>query len=101
MVMSLIAQIDVNLITIQSYKHVHLKKFKSMNAFSVIFVKPQYVMSPYVNTINQDRRQEFPEGGYRDSQSELRTSRNEVLLRRGSGGFGAKSCNLAISRHFN
>ena len=67
MVMSLIAQIDLNLITIQSYKHVHVKKFKSMNAFSVIFVKPQYVMSPYLNTINQDRRQEFPKWDYRNS----------------------------------
>jgi hypothetical protein len=31
----------------------------------------------------QARRQEFPEGGYKDSQRESHTSRSEVLLRSG------------------
>ena len=101
MVMSLIAQIDVNLITIQSHKHGHVKKFKSMNAFSVIFVKPQYVMSPCLNTINQDRRQEFPEGVTETPKASCAPRGTRCYYGRGSGVFGAKSCNLAICRHFN
>ena len=67
------------------------------NDFTIRVTSSCYYMYIYASHTKQARRQEFPEGG-----SLTRTSRSEVLLRQKlcPRVFGAKSCNLAISRHF-